>query len=96
MGKERDAFRVLLLSVMGELGPPPPHLPPHRGPLTNVGMLQETADSSLSLQLLVIWGEKGTQHHLVTLQPVAPWSPSTACWTGGQRDSRLGHVANTS
>lgn len=24
MGKERDAFRVLLLSVMGELGPPLP------------------------------------------------------------------------
>lgn len=38
MEKERDTFRVLLLSVMGELGPPP-HLPSRRGPLTNVGML---------------------------------------------------------
>lgn len=90
MEKERDAFRVLLLSVMGELGPPP-NLPPRRGPLTNVGMLQETADSSLSLQLLVIWGEKGTQHHLVTLKPEAPWSPWTACGTGDQPwDSRRG------
>ena len=63
---------------------PAPHLPPLRRQLTNVGMLQETADSSLSLQLLVIWGKKGTQHNLGALQPVAPWSPSTACWAGRQ------------
>ena len=53
----------------GELGPLP------RGLLTDVGMLQKTADSSLSLQLLVIWGQKGTWHHLVALQPVTPRAP---------------------
>lgn len=32
--------------------------PSTRGPLTDVGVLQEAADPSLSLQLLVIWGQK--------------------------------------
>lgn len=36
---------------------PQPHV------LTYVRMLQEAADPSLSLQLLVIWGQKGTRCH---------------------------------
>lgn len=70
MEKERDGrLWGPPAGCMGELGPLP------RGLLTDVGMLQKTADSSLSLQLLVIWGQKGTRYHLVALQPVTPCAP---------------------
>lgn len=46
--------------------------PPPTDPLTDVGVLQKAADSSLSLQLLVIWGQKGTG---VTSCPSSPSPP---------------------
>lgn len=52
---------------------------PSPRPLTYIGVLQQAADSSLSLQFLVIWGQKGTWCHLVPQQPVIPhaWHPQT-------------------
>lgn len=49
-----------------ETGPP---CPPPGGLLTDVGMLQKTADPSLSLQLLVICGQRATRCDLVPQQP---------------------------
>lgn len=86
-----DTFGVPLPAVQESWAPAPT---PLGGPLTDVGMLQKTADSSLPLQLLVIWGQKGTWHHLMPLQPVAPQCP-TARWTGRHHGAHSQGVAAT-
>lgn len=89
METERRPCRVSLMSpgregcLFPRRGESCPH--PPQGPLTNVGMLQKATDASLSLQLLVIWGQKGTWCHLVHQQPVTPIPgtprPLTQCQT---------------
>lgn len=58
---------------------------PLRGLLTNVGMLQKAADSSLSLQLLVIWGQKATRYNLVPQQPMPGTAEMAGCRTHSRR-----------
>lgn len=48
---------------------------PLGGLLTDVGMFQKTADPSLSLQLLVICGQRATRCDLVPQQPVPTPAP---------------------
>lgn len=58
--------------------------PSTRGPLTDVGVLQEAADPSLSLQLLVIWGQKkpGVASSPAARHPMPRATQATGCRRG--------------
>lgn len=73
-------------------------LPPRpRRQLTDVGMLQKTADPSLSLQFLVICGQRATQCD-PPCAPAAsnPSMPSTSKTSGCQTHSQPGEVPTAS